>query len=375
MRLSDELEPDAGVRDAHGFPVPRNLVSKYRSLQTRAKPASAANWPELLSQARKKSYRAGGPLPPKFVAAVSEGIPSEHRATAWLLLSGAEEHKNAQPQLYERLATQGVPAKVEEAIDLDVRRTFPEHKRLTPEFCARMRRVLIAYARRNPEVAYCQGMNFIAAALLLFTADGPAGEEQAFWLLAHVVEEILPDHYVQSMIGHTVDRQVTEQLVELHLPALSQHLRQLSLSMPFVTTQWFLCLFVSSLPSETSFRLVMHSTLTTTPSHPIRQLTRVPSCPPPLADAHCLHSPPHPFASHPFASTRLRRAYTPPHPMLSSQWDLIFCHDPTWTFRASLALFATMEAQELLDATDLGSAVFVIKSVSLAAFDATAIIG
>ena len=30
----------------------------------------------------------------------------------------------------------------------------------------------------------------------------------------YMVEEVLPDHYVQSMIGHTVDRQVAEQLVE-----------------------------------------------------------------------------------------------------------------------------------------------------------------
>ena len=46
------------------------------------------------------------------------------------------------------------------------------------------------------------------------------------------MEEVLPDHYVQSMIGHTVDRQVLEQLVELYLPALGAHLRTLSLSCP-----------------------------------------------------------------------------------------------------------------------------------------------
>ena len=102
-------------------------------------------------------------------------------------------------------------------------------------------RVLKAVSRHHRSVGYCQGMNFVAASILLFVS----AEDDAFWLLSHIVEEVLPDHYVQSMIGHTIDRQVTEQLVELHLPALSEHLRELGLSMPFITTQWFLCLFLN----------------------------------------------------------------------------------------------------------------------------------
>ena len=158
-----------------------------------------------------------------------------------MLLSGAAARKEAQPGLYQRLVATAAPKGVEDAIELDVRRTFPEHPRLTDEFVERMRRVLLAYAKRNPEVGYCQGMNFVAASILLFIE----AEDDAFWLLTHMVEEVLPDHYVQSMIGHTVDRQVAEQLVALHLPALWNHLRELQLSMPFVTTHWFLCLFVT----------------------------------------------------------------------------------------------------------------------------------
>ena len=46
-----------------------------------------------------------------------------------------------------------------------------------------------------------------------------------------------------------------EQLLEQQLPKLSAHLRSLSLSVPFVTTQWFLCLFFNSLPSESAYRV------------------------------------------------------------------------------------------------------------------------
>ena len=211
LSAADEAEE---VLDAHGFPVPRDLLTKYQSLQARSHRVQRVDgadrhgrhdWPHLLEQARRKKYRAGGPLPPKFVAAVRNGIPNQHRAEAWLLLSGAWARMEAQPQLYPRLVVAGAPQRLKEMVDLDVPRTFPGHARVASEaFMGRMRRVLLAYAVRNPEVGYCQGMNFVCAAILLFVDD----EAAAFWLLSHVVEDVLPDHYVQSMIGHTVDRQV-----------------------------------------------------------------------------------------------------------------------------------------------------------------------
>ena len=192
--------------------------------------------------------------------------------------------------------------------------------------------MLLAYAARNPEVAYCQGMNFVAAAVASCRR-----RRDAFWLLAVIVEEVLVDHYVQSMLGHQVDQQVRdartaaarghstraphalhscfpsqvlEQLAELQLPAVAAHLRGLALSMPFATTQWFLCLFLNAVPPETAFRV----------------------------------------------------------------WDLILCHHPASLFLAALALLAQCESNSFLEATEVGDAVYLLRSSSRSAFDADGLV-
>eukprot|EP00966_Prymnesium_polylepis_P182887 4237610-Prymnesium_polylepis.1 len=188
----------AAVLDEHGFEVPRDVVSKYLSLQRSASATpsgeEAARWELLLQQAEEKHYRAGGPLPPKFVAAVREGIPNAYRGRAWMLLSGAKARMGVQQGgrgSYRQLLAAGLRTAEQEpadshaetvaAIDRDLHRTFPGHPALTAPFIERIKNVLLAYSARNPEVAYCQGMNFVCAAILMFVPE----EEPAFWLLCH----------------------------------------------------------------------------------------------------------------------------------------------------------------------------------------------
>jgi hypothetical protein len=69
-----------------------------------------------------------------------------------------------------------------------------------------LRRVLRAYALHNPEVGYCQSLNFVAGMMLLFLQ-----EEDAFWLLATIIENLLPpEYYTKSMLGAYVDQWMKE---------------------------------------------------------------------------------------------------------------------------------------------------------------------
>jgi hypothetical protein len=81
-------------------------------------------------------------------------------------------------------------------IEVDLHRTFPDHKQLSSEHGQQvLRRVLRAYSLHHPKIGYCQGMNFIAGLFLSVVGqEDQAQEEQAFWLLASMVGETSHRH-------------------------------------------------------------------------------------------------------------------------------------------------------------------------------------
>ena len=114
-----------------------------------------------------------------------------------------------------------------------------------------LRRVLLAYALRNPAIGYCQSMNFITALLLYHLT-----EENAFWVLASLLEDILPsDYYSSSMVGARVDQQVFLSCIQWKLPRLHEHLKNMNTVLEPVCYPWFLCLYVNTLPIYTVCRI------------------------------------------------------------------------------------------------------------------------
>lgn len=46
----------------------------------------------------------------------------------------------------------------------------------------------MSVCKRNNEIAYCQGMNFIC----YFLIEIGFAEEEVFWLMCHLIENIMP---------------------------------------------------------------------------------------------------------------------------------------------------------------------------------------
>ncbi|XP_019468599.1 TBC1 domain family member 30 [Meleagris gallopavo] len=129
-----------------------------------------------------------------------------------------------------------------------------------------LKRVLLAYARWNKSVGYCQGFNILAA-LILEVMEGNEGD--ALKIMIYLIDKVLPDSYfVNNLRALSVDMAVFRDLLRMNLPELSQHLDTLQraanresgggyeppLTNVF-TMQWFLTLFATCLPNHTVLKI------------------------------------------------------------------------------------------------------------------------
>ncbi|KAB0379010.1 hypothetical protein FD755_010588 [Muntiacus reevesi] len=129
-----------------------------------------------------------------------------------------------------------------------------------------LKRVLLAYARWNKKVGYCQGFNILAA-LILEVVEGNEGD--ALKIMIYLIDKVLPESYfVNNLRALSVDMAVFRDLLRLNLPELSQHLDTLQktankesgggyeppLTNVF-TMQWFLTLFATCLPNHTVLKI------------------------------------------------------------------------------------------------------------------------
>ncbi|KAF3782752.1 TBC1 domain family member 2A [Nymphaea thermarum] len=182
---------------------------------------------------------------------IRKGIPPVLRPKVWLSLSGAAKKRSMAPETYYADLIKAVTDKVTPAtlqIDHDLPRTFPSHPWLdTPEGHASLRRVLVGYSFRDSDVGYCQGLNYVAALLLLVMKT----EEDAFWMLATLLENVLVnDCYTDNLSGCHVEQRVFKDLLSKKCPRIATHLEAMGFDVSLVATEWFLCLFSKSLPSE-----------------------------------------------------------------------------------------------------------------------------
>ncbi|CAI5772080.1 Hypothetical predicted protein [Podarcis lilfordi] len=184
---------------------------------------------------------------------VAMGIPESLRGKLWLFFSDAATDLYTHPGYYENLVevSLGMCCIATEEIERDLHRSLPEHPAFQSETgIAALRRVLTAYAHRNPKIGYCQSMNILASVLLLY-----AKEEEAFWLLVAVCERMLPDYFNHRVIGAQVDQSIFEELIKERLPELAEHMKDLS-TLASVSLSWFLTLFLSIMPLESAVNVV-----------------------------------------------------------------------------------------------------------------------
>ena len=192
-------------------------------------------------------------LPNAVRRLVAEGVPASCREHVWLILSGALHlMRTRRPDYASHFpkALQKCPHL--ELIDLDISRTYQSYPewRLN-NYDVSTRRILAAYALRNPSVGYCQGLSYIVGLLVTIV-----NEEIAFLILSAIIEDgLLPPDYYTSLQGAMIDRKVVEHLIRQFLPELASRLKNQIEDYSFVTIPWNMCLFSTALRMEVSVRL------------------------------------------------------------------------------------------------------------------------
>jgi len=388
------------VKDVYGFEVEVDVENYYKQEKKRLlkEEEYAKKWEVLFLKYKRKDDELFNSS--SFKKLVEKGIPIQYRGFVWYTFSGAAarahrantlgsdildpSHQSLVPlpsssteakndfnrpkkgsrmlkvtyyqdlQRQLRNLTTGsrrIAAAVE--IEKDLRRTFPGHTLFeSEEGKSMLRRILLAYALRNPSVGYCQSMNVLAAFILLVTeparqhqyhnapsnlptsvptaSPGSVGnvvhqevtnstnisiaspsndaqklqhqsdpeyqyqaqnendneiqaeqpyqkkamlpihlaeqwEERAFWILVEMVEGRCVDYYTRTLRGSQVDLRVLSEVLASHLPALTAHFDKLGLSLPLLSTRWFMCAFALVLPAHTALhiwdQILVHSQL------------------------------------------------------------------------------------------------------------------
>jgi hypothetical protein len=193
----------------------------------------------------------------KFNNLILSGIPVAARRDVWMERTGA--NALSEPGLYTSLVTNASISEMTRSdINADIDRTLGNNIFFrSGAGKAKLEDILIAYAQHNPTIGYSQGLNIIAANLLLMLPSA----EDAFWLLVAIIENILPFEYYHhdgNISGQSldVDGKVLTSYVVDHLgAALHKHLRIHGVDLSMFTPGWFISAFAACLSGEPLYRI------------------------------------------------------------------------------------------------------------------------
>ncbi|KAK3722938.1 GTPase activating protein (GAP) [Vermiconidia calcicola] len=234
--------PDTGLGSIFKYP------GNSRKLRDRSK---MRLWHEYMKENGRNTTLV---RQPDFHRLIRVGLPNLLRGEIWELASGSFYLRLQKPKLYQDTLKkhEGAGSLAIDEIEKDLNRSLPEYAGFqSEEGIGRLRRVLTAYSWINEEVGYCQAMNIVVAALLIYLS-----ETQAFYVLSILCDHLLPGYYSTTMYGTLLDQRVFESLVEKTMPILWEHLTKNDVQLSVVSLPWFLSLYINSMPLIFAFRVL-----------------------------------------------------------------------------------------------------------------------
>ncbi|XP_071313254.1 TBC1 domain family member 2A isoform X2 [Trachinotus anak] len=247
-----KIIPDYEVEDM-------KLLAKIQALEIRSHNLLHQDGVEHPLLSRWAQYLAGRSdddlcPSPELKGLLRGGVPQEYRQRVWRWMVRARTRtiRDHHPQHYQQLCEKShtSPHPASRQIQLDLHRTLTTNRHFSSPSSPtlqQLRRILLAFSWQNPAIGYCQGLNRLAAIALLVLQS----EEDAFWCLVAVVEAIMPqDYYTKNLVASQADQRVLKDFLAEKLPRLAAHFEDHSIDVSLITFNWFLVVFVESLPSD-----------------------------------------------------------------------------------------------------------------------------
>ncbi|VDM09888.1 unnamed protein product [Wuchereria bancrofti] len=193
-----------------------------------------------------------GTVPEGLGDLIRNGVPDVLRGEVWQYLAKVQIDPDL-TQTYRLLLGKECPS--EQVILRDIHRTFPAHeyfKEAGGEGQESLYRISKAYSLYDEEVSYCQGLSFLAAALLLHMP-----EEQAFCTLVKIMFDYgLRDLFKLGLDVLHLRFYQLQRLTEDYVPDLFAHFYNLGVETHMYASQWFLTLFTAKFPLQMVYFIV-----------------------------------------------------------------------------------------------------------------------
>jgi len=256
-QIQIELQPNKGKEklgdsdvsldlDLFGFIIPAGANPSVKAdpilVRKREK-----KWKEMTDHWDKWKSRS------KLRNRIKKGVPESYRGLCWKLILGIPEKIKNNEGLYQRLLNSPVDAQVINDIVVDLPRTFPDHflfKYANGPGQKELYNVLKAYACKNPELGYCQGMSGVAAVFLMYCTP-----EEAFFMLDTVLETHMKGYYSSGLTQLKQDSAIFDWLLLTKNKQIHTYLKSKGIDVILYTTKWFMTVFTQCLYWETVVRI------------------------------------------------------------------------------------------------------------------------
>ena len=129
-------------------------------------------------------------------------------------------------------------------IEIDVARSYQGNESMPPQI---LKNILKTYAFYNPELGYCQGMNYVVGTIYLQIQD----EALAFKLLVALIDKFqMKNLFVSSLPKLKQFFYQLDRIIGLFLPELHEKFKEISICSGHFSSSWFITLYSSILQNK-----------------------------------------------------------------------------------------------------------------------------